>query len=143
MKRHEKGKFIAFISAGAFASFFGLAYAATFAVKETGDVSGVTISVIFSGLAQIGCAGFMIKKYTDKVDKDNATLPVVLTTLDAQREAMEAHSKNIEELYRDRNRLDKTVGEISLLHEILECKKQLQMPRQERSGEDRRHGGNG
>ena len=139
MNKYEKGKFITVIMAGTLASCLGIAYAASFAVEKTGDISGVTIAVIFSGLAQIGCAGFMIKKYTDKVDKDNATLPVVVTTLEAQRQAIELHSNNIEELYRDRNRLDKAVGEISLLHDILACKKQLLVPRQERSGLDRRN----
>jgi len=136
MNKHLKGKFITIILAGTLASVFGTAYAATFAVKETGEISGVTVAVIFSGLAQIGCAGFMIKKYTDKVDKDNATLPVVVTTLEEQRKALALHTENLVELYRDRNRLDKEVGEIVLLHELLKCKEQI--PRTARSGEDRR-----
>jgi hypothetical protein len=138
MNKHEKGRFIAFILAGTAASLFGIAYAASFAVKETGEISGVTIAVIFSGLAQIGCAGFMIKKYTDKVDKDNATLPVVVTTLEAQRQQIATHAENLVELYRDRNRLDKGLEAVTLLHEILKCKDKALIPRTPRSGLDRR-----
>lgn len=126
-----------FVMMGALASVAGVAYAAT--TQQTGTAEtpvGVIIAVAMSGLSQLGSTAFLIKKYMSRVDKDAETIPTLVATLEANKLAMTTIAANQTELFNSRNKHEKEIAEINMMHDLLECRKQIQ-----RSGVDRRKGG--
>lgn len=129
-----KWRSVLFIIAGALSSVAGVAYAATAAPATGGETPvGVIIAIAMSGLSQLGSTAMLVKRYMTKVDKDGETIPTLVATLEANKSAMTAQASSLIELFESRNEHAKQLTEINLIHEMLECKKQIQ-----RSGEDRR-----
>jgi hypothetical protein len=125
-----------FIISGAAASIAGVAYAATAQQTPSGETPlGVIFAIAFSALSQLGSTAILVKRYMTKVDKDGETIPTLVASLDAYKLAMTTIATNQTELFVSRNKHEKEIAEINLIHEMLQCKKQVQ-----RSGEDRRHG---
>ena len=120
---------------GTIASVAGVAYAAVTQQAAAETPVGVIIVVAMSGLSQLGSTALLIKRYMTKVDKDGETIPMIVATLEANKLAMTAQASSLVELFNSRNKHEKEIAEINLMHEWLECKKQIQ-----RSGKDRRQG---
>ncbi|CAK0767696.1 exported hypothetical protein [Gammaproteobacteria bacterium] len=129
-----KWRSVLFIITGALASVAGVAYAATAAPSPGGETPiGVIVAIAMSGLSQLGSTAMLVKRYMTKVDKDGETIPTLVATLEANKLAMTTIAANQTELFESRNDHAKQLTEINLIHEMLECKKNIQ-----RSGEDRR-----
>lgn len=129
-----KWRSVLFIIAGALSSVAGVAYAATAAPAGGGETPvGVIVAIAMSGLSQLGSTAMLVKRYMTKVDKDGETIPTLVATLEANKLAMTTIAANQAELFESRNDHAKQLTEINLIHEMLECKKNIQ-----RSGEDRR-----
>lgn len=136
---HKKTRAIAFIVAGGTASLAGTAYAATtVAAGGPGETSiAVIAALILSAISQLGATGILIKIYASKTDKNEEELkaiPLLVSTLEAHKKAMEehaanektvleAHAKSIEELYASRNDLVTDVALIGQLHDFKGCNK--------------------
>lgn len=81
----------------------------------------IAIGLIFNGATNIGSIVFFVKRYVSKVDKTDETLPVLVSTLESTRAAMDQHALGIEELYNTRNAHEIKLTKIEMLHEIRGC----------------------
>jgi cephalosporin-C deacetylase-like acetyl esterase len=94
------------------------------------QVDWTQISVIgISAGANLGAVAFMVKHYTDKVDKQGEITPKLEQSICTIDKAIESITRSVDELYTSRNKHDQELTAISTLHEFRGCKR--------RSGDDR------
>jgi len=74
----------------------------------------IDYGLIVVALGNVGAVGIVGKYLLKSVERSNENLPVIL-------EAIKAHSKAIEELYRSRNETNDEVTEIKIIHKMRGC----------------------
>lgn len=83
----------------------------------------IAIGLLFNGLANIGSIVFFAKRYMSKVDRTDETLPAIMATLEATKNAMEQQAKSIGELYGTRNSHEIKLARIETIHQMRGCDK--------------------
>ena len=74
----------------------------------------IDYGLIVVALGNVGAVGIVGKYLLKSVERSNENLPVIL-------EAIKAHSKAIEELFRSRNEINEDVTTIKITHKINGC----------------------
>lgn len=86
-----------------------------------GQSTETLIGVLLLAGANLGVIGFMLKKYTESVDKHNEKLPEIASTLNHASETLKEVLMNLRELFASRNDHETRLVSIEKVHELHGC----------------------
>lgn len=85
------------------------------------------VTVLVSGLANLGGVMVLVRKYTSQVDDHNKAIPALTESLRAINETLKVTTDSLKELYASRNEHDIEIARIITTHRIKGC----DLPRKE------------
>lgn len=79
----------------------------------------IVAGIIAAG--NVGGIAFLVKKYTDSVDRHNESLPGIIASLQEVAKTAEKTGKHLDELFASRNDHERRIERIETVHDIRGC----------------------